>query len=332
MNPQPNPIQPVLDSLLNESQDFPRNVLQQLSDIEESDIRSILGVWSQVGLNRKLTLLENLESLMEDDSLVNFENFAKALLIDGESVIRGRAIRLLRESRDAKLLPSFISLLKDDPEVQTRAEAASALGAFVDLGELEELPEETLRQVEQVLFESLNGTDDVKVRRRALESLGFSSRPEVPALIETAFGRAESAWQASALFAMARSADNRWDGEVLTSLANENRNVREAAVEAAGQLAIKAASPILINMLEEEEDDDLTSAVIWSLSQIGGEDARVFIENLIDQTEDEDQIEFLEEALENLAFTEDLDKFDLINFESDFELDEEEEDDEEEDK
>jgi HEAT repeat protein len=320
----------VLDSLLDGKQDFPRNLLQRFSDLEAFELQLILDVWSQVGLNRKLTLLDNLESLMEDDSLVNFENFAKALLADSESVIRGRAIRLLRESREAKLIPLFINLLKNDSEVQTRAEAASALGVFVDLGELEEIPEVTFHQVEEALFESLNGADDVKVRRRALESLGFSSRPEVPALIESAFGRAESAWRASALFAMARSADNRWDGEVLASLENENRNVREAAIEAAGQLSIKAAGPILITMLEEEEDDDLTSSVIWSLSQIGGEDARIFIENLIDQTEDEDQIEFLEEALENLAFTEDLDKFDLLNFEPDFELDDEEEDDEEE--
>ena len=126
---------------------------------------------------------------------------------------------------------------------------------------------------------------------------------------------------------MARSADSRWDSEVLSSLLNETRNVREAAVEAAGQLSIREAGLILIKLLEEEEDDDVVSAIIWSLSQIGGEDARTYIENLLDQTEDEEQIEFLEEALENLAFTEDLDRFELLNVEPEVEL--EEEDDEE---
>jgi hypothetical protein len=35
---------------------------------------------------------------------------------------------------------------------------------------------------------------------------------------------------------------------------------------------------------------------------------------LLDQTEDDEQIEFLEDALDNLAFTEDLDRFDLLAF------------------
>jgi hypothetical protein len=67
-------------------------------------------------------------------------------------------------------------------------------------------------------------------------------------------------------------------------------------------------------MLETEDDGDLISAAIWSLSQIGGEDVQIYIESLIDSTEDEELIEFLEEALENLAFTEDLNRFELMAF------------------
>lgn len=326
MNTQPNPFQPVLDSLLDEKKDFPRKHLQQFSDLGDLELKTLLDVWSGVSLKRKLTLLEGLESLAEDDTLVNFEDLAKALLSDGESAVRARAIRLLRECEDAKLISMYIDFLKNDSDANTRAEAAVALGLFVALGEFEEIPEAFHHQTEDALLEAANGADDVKVRRRALESLGFSSRPEAQALIESAFQQDDPAWQASALFAMGRSADDRWDEQVVASLMSDNRSVREAAVEAAGQLAIKSASPILLKMLEDEEDDDVTSAVIWSLSQIGGEDARAYIETLLDQTEDEEQIEFLEEALENLAFTEDLDRFDLLNFEPDFDLDDEDED------
>jgi hypothetical protein len=56
---------------------------------------------------------------------------------------------------------------------------------------------------------------------------------------------------------------------------------------------------------------------------------------MLDQTEDEDLIDFLEEALDNLAFTEDLERFELLNFDPD-ELDEfdgvDEEDGDEEEK
>jgi hypothetical protein len=80
-------------------------------------------------------------------------------------------------------------------------------------------------------------------------------------------------------------------------------------------------------MLGEEENEAILSAVIWSLSQIGGEDVRTYLENLLDQIEDEDQIAFLEEALDNLAFTEDLDRFDLLAYDPDEELTEIDEED-----
>ena len=70
----------------------------------------------------------------------------------------------------------------------------------------------------------------------------------------------------------------------------------------------------------------ILSAVIWSLSQIGGEDVRTYLENLLDQLEDDEQIAFLEEALDNLAFTEDLERFDLLAFDPDEELTEIDED------
>ena len=43
-------------------------------------------------------------------------------------------------------------------------------------------------------------------------------------------------------------------------------------------------------MLDEEDDPAILSAVIWSLSQVGGEDVRTYLENLLDKTEDEDEI------------------------------------------
>jgi glutathionylspermidine synthase len=77
-------------------------------------------------------------------------------------------------------------------------------------------------------------------------------------------------------------------------------------------------------MLEdEEEDDNVTSAAIWSLSQIGGEDARLYLLNLLEQTEDEDAIKFLEDAIENLDFNEELSNFDLLSLGEEDELDEE---------
>ena len=329
MNTAPVTFQKVLDALLSEDKDFPRHYLQEFSDIGSDELRSLLDEWPRIKPSRKLTLLNELKSLADADTLVSFDDLARALLIDSDPNVRVHAIRLLDESEDTKLVPIYLDMLKNDSDVSVRAEAATALSLFVDLGELEEIPEKIHHEVEDALLATANSEDDLRVRRAALESLGYSSRPEVATLIESAFHREDPNWRASALIAMGRSADERWEEDVTASLVSDDDRVKRAAAQAAGELGLRSARPILLQMLAEEEDSDLASAAIWSLSQIGGEDVRTYLENLLDQTEDDEQIEFLEEALDNLAFTEDLDRFDLMSVDPEDEIDALEDQDEE---
>ena len=330
-NTTPISFQSVLDALLSDRPDLPRRYLQEFSDLGPLELKNLLDVWPRVKPGRKLTLLEQLDALADTDTLVSFDELALALLSDPEPDVQTRAIRLLDEYEKPKVVPSFLDMLKNDPELDVRAEAANALHLFVDLGELEEIPEDIYHQVEDALLASAASEDESRVRRTALESLGYSSRPEVTTLIELAFHREDPAWQASSLTAMGRSADERWDEEVTHSLVHVNDNVRKAAVQAAGELSLQPARPILLKMLGEEEDADILNAVIWSLSQIGGEDVRTFLESLLDALEEDDeQVAFVEEALDNLAFTEDLERFDLLAFDPDDELKPIEEDEEEE--
>ncbi len=326
MNATPTSFQSVLDALLS-GKEFPRRYLQEFSDIGALELKTLLDVWPQVKPSRKLTLLEELDALAENDTLVSFDDVARALLTDPEPEVRTRAIRLLDEYEDPKVVPSYLDMLKNDPDLNVRVEAANALHLFVDLGELEEIPANIYHQVEDALLASAASEDNVRVRRAALESLGYSSRPEVATLIDSAFHREDPAWQTSSLVAMGRSADERWMDAVTRSLVHVDDRIRKAAVQAAGELSLQAARPILLKMLGEEEDATILSAVIWSLSQIGGEDVRTYLENLLDQLEDDEQIAFLEEALDNLAFTEDLDRFDLLAFDPDDELTEIDEED-----
>ena len=316
-----NEIKPIYKKMIAELMDGSRNLtrrsLEEFSDIPHETLEVVLEAWPDIKLERKRTLLEGLQSLNETDTLVSFDDFARALLTDPEPEVRLRAIRLLDECDDVKLVPIFLKILAGDEDVETRAEAASSLGKYIELGELEELPVKTQHQVEDALLEKANSEDPLIVRRNALEALGYSSRPEVITLIESAYRRSNPDWQASALFAMGRSYDERWEEQVLSSLLNENPLVRLAAVEAAGELTLTSARTILFQLLEEEEEDEITSAAIWSLSQVGGEDVRVYIENLIDLAEDDEQVEFLEEALDNLVFTEEMSNFDLMSYDPD---------------
>ncbi len=326
---QQTSFQSVLDSLLDTKKEFPSHYLPYFSDIDPGSLKSFLEAWPRIQPTRKLLLLDQMGSLLDSDTLVSFDDIGRALLTDSDGEVRARAIRLLAESDDPKLVPTFIDILQNDTELAPRIEAATLLGEFVMLGELDELPEKLHHDAEDALLAIESSEEKPGLRRRALESLGFSERPEAMTVIQSAFHREDPEWKASALVAMGRSNDDGWEESVLSMLLSEDPRIRLAAVEAAGELRLSAARPILLGMFDEEDDDDVISAIIWSLSNIGGEEARVYLLNLLDQSEDDDLTEFLEDALSNLDFTDELNHFDLLALDEDenmIEVDEDEED------
>ncbi|MEZ0396317.1 MAG: HEAT repeat domain-containing protein [Anaerolineales bacterium] len=317
-----NSFQSVLEALLNESQTFPARYLARFSDLEPAQLEALAEIWPRVPLARKVALLEDLQDLAEDDTLVSFEAFARARLKDPEPSVRAGALRLLVECEDTHLVPDLLDLLNADDEPEVRAAAAVVLGQFIYLGELEKIPAATLREIEDHL---LTATRDAYplVRRRSLEALGASSRPELPALIEAAYHQEDPDWIVSALFAMGRSGDLRWSKQILSKLNHPNQAIRTEAVQAAGELGLTAARSALLDQLEDEEDLLVRHEIIWALSQIGGEGVRERLEELADAAdaeEDDEEAEFLEEALSNLAFTEDKSLFDMFDFETEDDL------------
>jgi hypothetical protein len=317
MNEDILPFQKVLDLLLDESKDIPRRYLTEFSDIEPDSLQSLLEVWPRIEPDRKLLLLDRLNALANKDTLVSFDDLGRALLTDNDPQVRIRAMRLLIECEDHRLVPIYMDMLTKDSHAAVRAEAASTLGIFVQLGEFDDIPDDLHHQIEDVLLEVFNGEDEPPVRRRALEALGFSSRNEVPVLIESSFNRQDPDWRASAVFAMGRSNDERWAEHVTRTIVSEHRNIRLAAVQASGELELSLARPLLLRLLEEEFDEVIMGAAIWSLSQIGGEDVRLYLQNLLDNVDDDHQATFLEEALDNLAFTDDMGSFDLLALDAD---------------
>jgi HEAT repeat protein len=308
-------LQQVLTALLDESSILPPVYLRQFTDLEGADLEALRSVWLQVKPHRRLSLLEDLEDLAEADTLVSFDNVARLALKDPDPRVRTVAIRLLWEAEDPRLAVTFIQMLNKDPDPVVRAAAANALGLFIYLGEVEEIPEETLHRVEDSLLAVMSGSDETLIRRRALESLGYSGRPEVPGLIRAAYDSDDPDWMSSALFAMGRSADNAWAPEVIRMLRHPKSNVQLEAVRAAGSLELEKSRRILLDLLEEEaQDSEIRAAIFWSLSQIGGEEVRETLESILEETEDEEEVETLEDALDNLSFTEDVGLYGLFDF------------------
>jgi HEAT repeat protein len=310
------PFARVLDALQDSSTAFPHRYLKNFIDLEPGDIKALKAVWPQIPVTRKHQLVKDLEKMGADDTLASLDAFARAMLDDPHDQVRLFAIRMLWESNDPRLAGTLIRIMQEDPSEEVRGEAASVLGGYVYQGELDEIPTQLLKDVEDGLLATAHQEQHRLAKRFALEALGYSSRPEVTALIKNAFSQHDPQWVASALFAMGRSADpEQWQADVLYALDHDNLEIRLAAVEAAGELSLESARPALLAALDTEEDnEEIYRAIIWSLSQIGGEDVQIVLYNLADATQDDDLAEFIEEALENLTFTDDLERYDLLAF------------------
>jgi HEAT repeat protein len=272
-----------------------------------------------------------METLAEKDTLLFFDHVAVMCLEDEDPVARATAIRLLWQSENEKLAPKLIAMLKEDPQSIVRAAAATALGVFVYLGELEEINVSIYENILKALISVHLGSDERLVRRRALEALGWATHPEVSEFIQHAYETNQEEWLQSALFAMGRSYDKRWAKPVMRMFEHPDADVRYEAVRAAGELELEDARQELFDMLEEGiSDNEIYFAVIWSLSKIGGRGVRQVIEVSLEDAEDPEEIRLLEEALENLDFTEQVNSFDMMYVEGDDPdewLDDEEDDD-----
>lgn len=287
-------------------------------------MKQLKKAWPGVSPRRKHTLLEDLEDLAETDTLTSFDDLARTLLDDPDPKVRARSIRLLWECEDAKLIPVYLDMLNNDDDLEVRAAAANALGQFVYLGELEKIPTELHHEIEDQLLAATSASNETLIRRRALESLGYSGRKEVIPLIEAAYLEKKTDWIVSALFAMGRSSDKRWKKQVLAQVHSPDEEIRSEAIHAAGELELESSRAVLLDILEDEEDLGVRRELIWALAKIGGEGVRAKLEELLEIEEDDEEADFIEEAIDTLSFTEDMGNFSLIDVDDEVDFIEEE--------
>jgi HEAT repeat protein len=303
----------LLERLKNPDQPIPPADLYHLSDLGRPEIQALEAAWPEAPLERRRAIVEDLGEIGEANVEVQFEAVFRLALEDEDPEVRATAVANLWEVETPTLIAPFLELLQADPDAGVRAAAASALGRYVYLGEVEELPAKHARRVEAALLAVIRGGDELEVRRRALEALSFSSRPEVADLIAEAYGSPERLWRISAVFAMGRSADPRWTQAVLAELESGDPELRYEAARAAGELELQEAVPAL-KKLVDEGDIQVREAAIWSLGQAGGDEARAIVLDLLQAASDEER-DFLEDALENLHFHDELLEFPLLDAE-----------------
>jgi HEAT repeat protein len=319
----------IMARLADTSRPVPMRSLYHLSDLKRDDQAAFEVLWGEMSAERRLHILQNLHEIAEGNFEVVFDNVFRLGLNDESPEVRALAIKALWESEDESLIAPLLQSMQHDPDGLVRAAAASGLGRFVYLGEIEEISSDSARQVEDALLDVVMGEDDIEVRRRALEAVAYASRPDVEGLIDEAYESPEDLLRLSAVFAMGRSAnDERWSDIVRAELGNSDPEMRFEAARAAGELELQLAGPELAE-LATDSDTQVREAAIWSLGQIGGDFARKALTALLEKAANEDDQEYIDEALENLDYSDEIQAFDIFDLgPEDVDLDLDEDDDE----
>ena len=275
---------------------IPSIELDVLSDLTATDLGKFQATWSNLSQERRWSLLANLVEVAEDHVDAYFAPIYFWLIDDDDPKVRAQAIEGLWEEEDVRQINPLIRHLKSDKSAEVRAVAAASLGRFMLMSELEQLDSTVARRIENALRDAVSSAEsDITVRRRALESLAYSSQEYVLDLILQSYRDDDDGLRMSAVFAMGRSADLRWERTVLKELGSSDSGMRFEAARASGELELADAVPALIGFLEED-DVELRDSAVWALGRIGGPEARRALQACVAST-DEDLREAAEDAL-----------------------------------
>lgn len=297
------PFEALLENLRSPDDLLRAALIYRLSSPTPEDFAALQAAWEDIPVNRKRLLLSRLLEASEISFEADYSDVALFALSDEDEEVRAAAIECLWENEHQSVMHQLTRIMQQDEAAAVRAAAAQALGRFVLASELGDLSEGITRDAEQALLDLwFESGEPQEVRRRALESLAYSGRDEIPSLIEEAWADQDLKMQASAIFAMGRSADERWEEQVLHALYHTHPELRYEAARAAGELLLTTALPRLIDMLREADREVMENA-IWSLGEIGGNAAKRALMDLADGENDDALLEIIEDALNTAALS-----------------------------
>lgn len=283
-----------------------------LSNMNKEMLNSFKVIWPTITPQRRRDVMQELVEISEANFEVNFDPIFLLGLADEDAEVRAAAINGLWEDENPALIGPFIHLLRTDEAAVVRAAAATGLGRFVYLGEIEKIHQEQSTLAEDALLETIRlGGEDLDVRRRAIESIAYSSRSGVAQIIENAYYDENEKMQVSAIFAMGRSADSHWRSQVIAELENYNSEIRFEAARACGELEAGEAVGQLVQLIDEDPDLQVQEMAIWALGRIGGREAREALEICV-ESQNEALAQAAEEALDEInLFSDSLALFDF---------------------
>jgi HEAT repeat protein len=245
--------------------------LMSFSDLARSDMPAFRERWASMSPAERESTARELVELAEMSIDANFHRVFREVLDDPNPRVRQAAIEGLWEDEGSELPARYLALMRDDPDPDVRAEAATALQPYLlELSEKERDSEARGEFLQSVLAIANDPRESPLLRRRCIETAGaLASDPDVQALIREAYADDDQTLAAGAVRAMGLSGQARWIPEIERALESADAEMRFEGAVAAGLLGESALVEALA-VVAEDEDVEVQAAAIDALGRVGG--------------------------------------------------------------
>jgi hypothetical protein len=302
--PEPFPVPKIITELseLEEGVILPVGAVYGLSDLSGQLLEEFAAGWPTVPVENRRKAVRFLAETCESNYELTYRSLAYIAFEDEDPEVRAAAPDLLWFDTSERLYHKLMELA-DDVSPAVRARAVSHMGRFIYEAELDEFDQQLAEQAKDVAADRFyDVTENLEVRRRALEALSQGGHPSLKEMIVDAYDSAELLMRVSAVFAMGSSCDKeQWGESVLYELDSEYPEIRFEAARAAGELVLPEAVPQLI-ALAHENDEDIRLNAVMSLGEIGSMEAQRGLSQLAEIAEENDDVATLEAVEEALEF------------------------------
>jgi len=268
------PIEEIIADLVNIERPLHNSRLVDLSNLSLEELELLKQAWASIEPKRRRQIIYRLVELTEDNCELDFDSIFRNCLKDQDAEVRGKAVEGLWESEDASLINPFINLLEQDSSANVQVVAATALGKFAMLAELNKLRSCYTFKIYQALIGVIRDKNrDVEVRRRALEAVAPLDLPQVEKTIREAYQSHSRKFKISAIYAMGKNCNRSWLPILIGELSSADAEIRYEAAGACGELGEEEATPYLMKLIGDP-DVDVQVVVLQALGKIGGSEAK----------------------------------------------------------
>jgi len=300
MTSAPDDLTRLLDTLAA-GDDPSSSQIAALSALESTELPRVRTAWEALTPAWRERLITRATELAEDDVTLDFVQVSRLAMTDPDPAVRRKGVESVWETDDRHVADDLVWILQNDAEEDVRAAAANSLRGFVLRRELEEFDATQGDAIVAALRARVEDVDeDVAVRARALEALGFRSEPWVDSLITNGYYHNDHRLRVASLNAMGASADEKWLEYLYEAIQSDDAELRYEAAVAVGSIAAEEAIDSVAVLLDDE-DSDVALAAIEALGEIGGESALQYLREYGERAPD-GFAEAVQEAIEMVRF------------------------------